>query len=143
MESVVYTPWCARDRPATIAKVADEGVRVWVVDDQAGFRLATAATLAAIDDFIMAGECETGESAIEVIPDGGVGIVLMDIHMPGMGGIEATRANPRRTSRFDGPADVNLRRRGPSRRGRGLRRGGLPAQRTPESSSADPVLASS
>jgi two-component system, NarL family, invasion response regulator UvrY len=91
MESVVYTPWSARDRPATIAKVADEGVRVWVVDDQASFRLATAATLAAMDDFIMAGECETGESAIELISDGGVGMVLMDIQMPGMGGIEATR----------------------------------------------------
>lgn len=73
------------------AKVADKRVRVWVVDDQASFRLATAATLAAMDDFVMAGECETGESAIERIPDGGAGIVLMDIHMPGMGGIEATR----------------------------------------------------
>jgi two-component system invasion response regulator UvrY len=72
------------------AKVADE-VRVWVVDDQASYRLATAATLAAMDDFVMAGECETGESAVELIPDDGVGIVLMDIHMPGMGGIEATR----------------------------------------------------
>ena len=66
-------------------------MQVWVVDDQASFRLATAATLSAMDDFVMAGECETGESAIELIPDGGVGIVLMDIHMPGMGGIEATR----------------------------------------------------
>jgi DNA-binding NarL/FixJ family response regulator len=71
--------------------VVDERVRVWVVDDQASFRLATAATLAAMDDFVMAGECETGESSIELIPDAGVGIVLMDIHMPGMGGIEATR----------------------------------------------------
>jgi two-component system invasion response regulator UvrY len=71
--------------------VVDERVRVWVVDDQASFRLATVATLAVMDDFVMAGECETGESAIELIPDGGVGLVLMDIHMPGMGGIEATR----------------------------------------------------
>jgi DNA-binding NarL/FixJ family response regulator len=71
--------------------VADDLVRVWVVDDQASFRLATAATLAAMNDFVMAGQCETGESAIELIPDGGAGIVLMDIHMPGMGGIEATR----------------------------------------------------
>ena len=39
----------------------------------------------------MADECETGEFAIELIPDGGVGIVSMDSHMPGMGGIEATR----------------------------------------------------
>jgi len=62
-----------------------------VVDDQASFRLATAATVAATKDFVMASECETGESAIELLRDGGAGIVLMDIHMPGMGGIEATR----------------------------------------------------
>ena len=73
------------------AKMADERVRVWVVDDQASFRLATAATVAATEDFVMAGECETGESAIELVRDDGAGIVLMDIHMPGMGGIEATR----------------------------------------------------
>jgi DNA-binding NarL/FixJ family response regulator len=66
-------------------------VRVWVVDDQASFRRATAATLDAMDDFVMAGECETGESAVERIAGGGADIVLMDIHMPGMGGIEATR----------------------------------------------------
>jgi len=66
-------------------------VRVWVVDDQPSFRRATAATLATMDDFVMAGECETGESAIEQIPDGDADIVLMDIHMPGMGGIEAAR----------------------------------------------------
>jgi two-component system invasion response regulator UvrY len=72
-------------------KMADERVRVWVVDDQASFRLATAATVAATEDFAMGGDCETGESAIELIPDGSAGIVLMDIHMPGMGGIEATR----------------------------------------------------
>ena len=66
-------------------------MRVWVVDDQASFRRATAATLAAMEGFVMVGECETGESALELIRDGGAGIVLMDIHMPGMGGIEATR----------------------------------------------------
>lgn len=72
-------------------EVADERVRVWVVDDQASFRLATAATVAATENFTMGGDCETGEAAIELIPDGSAGIVLMDIHMPGMGGIEATR----------------------------------------------------
>ena len=73
------------------AQVRDERVRVWVVDDQTSFRVATAAAVAATKDFVMAGECETGESAIELLRDGGAGIVLMDIHMPGMGGIEATR----------------------------------------------------
>jgi two-component system invasion response regulator UvrY len=71
--------------------MTDDRVPVWVVDDQASFRLATAATLAATDEFVMAGECESGESAIELIRDGRAGIVLMDIHMPGMGGIEAAR----------------------------------------------------
>jgi two-component system, NarL family, invasion response regulator UvrY len=91
MESVVCTPLtsiaCAPHHP----KVADERVRVWVVDDQVSFRLATAETVAATQDFDLAGDCETGESAIELIPQGSAGIVLMDIHMPGMGGIEATR----------------------------------------------------
>ena len=73
------------------AKVTDKRVRVWVVDDQASFRLATAATLAAMNDFVMAGQCETGESAIELMRNASAEIVLMDIHMPGMGGIEATR----------------------------------------------------
>ena len=50
--------------------MADERVPVWVVDDQASFRLATVATLAAMDDFMMAGECETGESSIELIQIG-------------------------------------------------------------------------
>jgi DNA-binding NarL/FixJ family response regulator len=71
--------------------VADERIRVWVVDDQPNFRRATAAALDAMDDFVMAGECETGESAIELIRDGNANMVLMDIHMPGMGGIEAAR----------------------------------------------------
>lgn len=66
-------------------------VRVWVVDDQASFRRATAATLDAMDDFVMAGESETGETALERIPEGAADLVLMDIHMPGMGGIEAAR----------------------------------------------------
>jgi len=87
----VCTPSRSAHRPGTIAKVTNDRVRVWVVDDQASFRLAAAATLAAMEDFVMAGECGTGESAIELIRDGGAGIVLMDIHIPGMGGIEATR----------------------------------------------------
>ena len=71
--------------------MAEQRVLVWVVDDQASFRRATAAAVAASTDFAMGGDCETGESAIELIPDGSAGVVLMDIHMPGIGGIEATR----------------------------------------------------
>jgi DNA-binding NarL/FixJ family response regulator len=80
-----------RSKSARHDGTVDEVVRVLVVDDQASFRRATAATLDAMDDFVMAGECQTGESAVELIRDGGADIVLMDIHMPGMGGIEAAR----------------------------------------------------
>jgi DNA-binding NarL/FixJ family response regulator len=71
--------------------MTDKRVRVWVVDDQPSFRMATAATLAVMDEFVMVGQCHSGESAIELIGNGDAGIVLMDIHMPGIGGIEATR----------------------------------------------------
>lgn len=71
--------------------MSQERVQVWVVDDQASFRRATAATLAVMDGFVMAGECDTGEAALDSIRSATVDIVLMDIHMPGMGGIEAAR----------------------------------------------------
>jgi two-component system, NarL family, invasion response regulator UvrY len=89
-EGGVYT--IVRGKPAGHhGTVAEKLVRVWVVDDQASFRRATAATLDAMDDFVMAGECETGESAVELISEDDADIVLMDVHMPGLGGIEATR----------------------------------------------------
>jgi two-component system, NarL family, invasion response regulator UvrY len=62
-----------------------------VVDDQAGFRRAAAAALDDLDGFVLAGECETGELAVERVGRVGREMVLMDIHMPGIGGIEATR----------------------------------------------------
>lgn len=68
-----------------------EPVRVWLVDDQASFRRVAAEMLSAAEGFVLTGECDTGESALELTQGGGPGIVLMDIHMPGMGGIEATR----------------------------------------------------
>jgi two-component system, NarL family, invasion response regulator UvrY len=68
-----------------------EPVRVWLVDDQASFRRVAAKVLSAAEGFVLTGECDTGESAIDLLRDGGPGMVLMDIHMPGMGGIEATR----------------------------------------------------
>ena len=49
--------------------MAAEQVPVWVVDDQASFRRVAVAMLSATDEFVLAGECETGESAIEVTQD--------------------------------------------------------------------------
>lgn len=71
--------------------VVNQQVRVWVVDDQPSFRMASAATLDIADGFVLAGQSATGESALEHLDDDVADLVLMDIHMPGIGGIEAAR----------------------------------------------------
>jgi DNA-binding NarL/FixJ family response regulator len=65
--------------------------RVLIVDDQEPFRLAARAVVEMTDGFEVAGEAETGEAAVdaarELVPD----LVLMDVNLPGIDGIEATR----------------------------------------------------
>lgn len=90
-QRVVPAPWCPANTSGHHGRVADDCVRVWVIDDQSAFRRATAATLAAMNDFVMAGECASGESAVLEIAPSVADLVLMDIHMPGIGGIEAAR----------------------------------------------------
>jgi pilus assembly protein CpaE len=64
---------------------------VLVVDDQAPFRLAARAVLRRLDGFEFAGEAASGPEAIELVDSLRPALVLMDIHMPAMTGIEATR----------------------------------------------------
>ena len=71
--------------------MAVDQVPVWIVDDQISFRRVVIELLASTTRFVLAGEYENGESAIELINGGRAGLVLIDIHMPGMGGIEAAR----------------------------------------------------
>jgi pilus assembly protein CpaE len=64
---------------------------VLVVDDQAPFRLAARAVLRRLDGFEFAGEASTGAQAIQLVGELHPALVLMDINMPEMNGIEATR----------------------------------------------------
>ncbi|MGD8997911.1 MAG: response regulator transcription factor [Anaerolineae bacterium] len=76
-----------------------EAITVLVVDDHEVVRRGLRSYLDALPDFAVVGEAESGEAAIhlavEHIPD----VVLMDLVMPGMDGVEATRrvknASPR------------------------------------------------
>ena len=64
---------------------------VLVVDDQAPFRSAARAVLRRLDGFEFAGEASSGLEAIELVDRLRPALVLMDMNMPEMSGIEATR----------------------------------------------------
>ncbi|MFN2463533.1 MAG: response regulator transcription factor [Candidatus Dormibacteria bacterium] len=66
-------------------------VRVLVVDDQAPFRAAAAAVVEMTDDFDLIGEVETGEAAVSAARELRPDLVLMDVNLPGINGLEATR----------------------------------------------------
>jgi DNA-binding NarL/FixJ family response regulator len=74
-------------------------VSVLIVDDQAPFRRAARAVVAATPGFEVVGEAQSGEEAIRLADALQPGLVLMDINLPGINGIEATRritsAHPR------------------------------------------------
>jgi DNA-binding NarL/FixJ family response regulator len=66
-------------------------VRVVVVDDQEPFRAAARATIARLPDFELVAEAASGEEALVVCPRVGPDLVLMDINLGGIDGIETTR----------------------------------------------------
>jgi pilus assembly protein CpaE len=68
-----------------------EPLSVLVVDDQAPFRLAAKAVVRQLDGFVVAAEAASGPEAVALADELHPALVLMDINMPEMNGIEATR----------------------------------------------------
>jgi DNA-binding NarL/FixJ family response regulator len=68
-----------------------ERIGVLIADDHPLFRRGLAALLESVPDMELAGEATTGEEAIELARSARPDVVVMDIGMPGVGGIEATR----------------------------------------------------
>jgi DNA-binding NarL/FixJ family response regulator len=66
-------------------------VRVILADDQQLIRTALRMVMADLDDVEVVGEAATGEEAVALTEELGPDVVVMDIRMPGMDGIEATR----------------------------------------------------
>lgn len=67
-------------------------IRIMVVDDHLMVRQGIAQLLALAPDMEIVGEAESGEAALQLCPTLMPDIVLMDLRMPGMGGIAATEA---------------------------------------------------
>jgi len=71
--------------------VTDTPVSVVIVDDQRPFLAAARAVVRATAGFAVVGEATSGEEALQVIAELDPQIVLMDINLGGMSGIDATR----------------------------------------------------
>jgi DNA-binding NarL/FixJ family response regulator len=66
-------------------------VRVLIVDDQEPFRMAARLVVESTDGFEVAGEAETGEDSVAMAKELKPDLVLMDVNLPGINGLDATR----------------------------------------------------
>jgi DNA-binding NarL/FixJ family response regulator len=77
--------------PGAAVDVHERRIEVLVVDDHAVFRSATRLVVAMEPAFTVVAEAASGETAVALATELRPAMVLMDVNLPGMDGIEATR----------------------------------------------------
>ncbi len=70
-------------------------LRVAVVDDEPPAVRRLKLALAELPDVVVAGSAADGPAALELLARGGLDVVLLDIEMPGLSGLDVLRAAPR------------------------------------------------
>jgi two-component system invasion response regulator UvrY len=66
-------------------------IKLFIVDDHTLLREAFKMTLASHPHFLVIGEAGDGENAVELVPRLRPDVITMDINLPGINGIEATK----------------------------------------------------
>jgi DNA-binding NarL/FixJ family response regulator len=79
------------DAPELLHVGRDMPVRVLVVDDHPGFRRALTSALSMVADFEVAGEAGSGTAACEEAEHLRPDVIVMDLSMPDLSGIDAMR----------------------------------------------------
>jgi DNA-binding NarL/FixJ family response regulator len=83
LEPTLMTSTCSNEAAATL-------IRVGVVEDNATLRRNLERWLVRTPGFKFAGSCGSGEEALEQVSQWKSDVVLMDIQMPGISGVECT-----------------------------------------------------
>jgi DNA-binding NarL/FixJ family response regulator len=78
--------------------LTDQPLRILLVEDDASLAAAVEELLLADGRFLVVGQARSGDEAIELVGREAPDLVLMDIGMPGLDGIAATRAIRERDS---------------------------------------------
>jgi DNA-binding NarL/FixJ family response regulator len=79
--------------------VTGDPLRILICEDDDGLASLVRETLESDGRYLVVGRATTGAEAVELVAEHGPDVVLMDIGMPGLDGIDATRAIQERDKR--------------------------------------------